>query len=237
MANDKNDLDLPIGALLPNWRPCEAPSRTELEGRYAKVVPLDPLVHASDLHAANLVDTEHRNWVYLAYGPFESEQDYRAWMRSTCLSPDPLFYAVTDRATGKATGLASYLRIARAVGVIEVGHINFAPSLQRTRAATEAMYLMVRHVFDDLGYRRVEWKCDALNGRSRRAALRLGFSYEGTFRQATVYKGRSRDTAWYSMLDGEWPKARAAFENWLDPTNFDSQGNQLESLGRVRADL
>ena len=151
-------------------------------------------------------------------------------MEAVCLGGDPLFHAVVDRNSGKAAGVASYLRIGPAVGVIETGHINYSPLLQRTPAATEAMYLMMRRVFDELGYRRYEWKCDSLNARSRRAAERLGFTYEGVFRQATLYKGRNRDTAWYSITDKEWPRLKYGFQAWLSPGNFDSDGCQRQSL-------
>jgi RimJ/RimL family protein N-acetyltransferase len=204
-----------------------------MEGRYCRVEPIDPDRHAADLHRANLEDAEHRIWTYLAYGPFETLADYRAWMAATCLSDDPLFHAVVDRARGTAAGVASFLRIDPPAGVIEVGHINFAPALQTTTAATEAMYLMMRRVFDELGYRRYEWKCDALNARSRRAAERLGFRFEGVFRQATIYKGRNRDTAWFSILDTEWPALRQAFQTWLEPGNFDAGGGQRQSLSEL----
>ena len=158
-------------------------------------------------------------------------------MMKTCLDDDPLFHAVVDRANGRATGVASYLRIEERAGVIEVGHINYAPPLQRTPASTEAMYLMMRRVFDELGYRRYEWKCDALNAPSRAAARRLGFRFEGIFRQATVYKGRNRDTAWFSVLDSEWPALKAAFERWLSPENFDEDGRQRQSLASLTVPL
>ena len=201
-----------------------------MHGKHCDVIPLTPDLHARDIHQANLLDRENRIWVYLAYGPFDTEEEYRKWMDETCLGDDPQFYAIADKATGKAAGLASYLRIDPNNGVIEVGHINFAPPLQRSIAATEAMYLMMTRVFDDLGYRRYEWKCDALNARSCRAAERLGFTYEGTFRQAMVYNGRNRDSAWYSIIDREWPKLRQKFRAWLDPANFDKAGKQRSRL-------
>ena len=171
-------------------------------------------------------------WTYMAYGPFAGAEAYLAWAAQSAASQDPLFHAILDRSTGKAVGVAAFLRIEPAVGVIEVGHIAFAPALQRTPAATEAMYLLMRRVFDELGYRRYEWKCDALNAPSRAAAARLGFTFEGVFRQATLYKGRNRDTAWYSIIDREWPRQKAAFEAWLDPANFDEQGRQRTPLAR-----
>jgi RimJ/RimL family protein N-acetyltransferase len=233
MTEHKNALGQPIGFPVPGWTARPRPPRTPMIGRHARVEPLDPDRHAADLHAANLTDKESRIWTYLAYGPFAELEDYRAWMKSTALGEDPLFHAVVDLATGRAAGVASYLRIDPPVGVIEVGHINYSPLLQKTRAATEAMYLMMARVFDELGYRRYEWKCDALNGPSRAAAERLGFTYEGIFRQATIYKGRNRDTAWYSITDREWPTVKRAFERWLDPANFDADGRQRQSLSAL----
>jgi RimJ/RimL family protein N-acetyltransferase len=208
-----------------------------MEGRFCRVEPIDLDRHAADLHAANRQDASGANWTYLAYGPFERIEDYRAWMATTCLGDDPMCHAVIDLATGRAVGVASYMRIDERAGVIEVGHINYAPPLQRTPASTEAMYLMMRRVFDELGYRRYEWKCDALNAPSRAAARRLGFRFEGIFRQATVYKGRNRDTAWFSIIDSEWPGLKAAFERWLRPENFDGAGRQRESLASLTGSL
>jgi RimJ/RimL family protein N-acetyltransferase len=229
-----NDHGDPVGTPLDHWQPREMPPRTPLRGAWCDVVPLDPGDHAADLHAANGMDREHRIWTYLAYGPFDSEPDYRAWMQATCLGADPMFFAVVDRRSGRAAGVASLMRIDPQNGVIEVGHINFSPVMQQSPAGTEAMYLLASRVFDELGYRRYEWKCDSLNRRSGAAALRLGFRYEGTFRQASVYKGRNRDTAWYSMLDSEWPAVRRAFEAWLDPANFDADGRQRQGLAGIR---
>jgi len=205
-----------------------------MEGRYVRLEPLDPDAHALGLYEAFALDAEGRGWTYLPYGPFADEVDFAAWMAEAAVSGDPLFYAILD-AAGAPVGMASYLRITPAIGTIEVGHLHFAPPLQRTRAATEAMYLMVRHALEELGYRRYEWKCDALNEASRRAAERLGFTYEGTHRQATIYKSRNRDTAWYSILDSEWPRLRAGFEAWLVPENFDAEGAQRTPLRVERA--
>jgi RimJ/RimL family protein N-acetyltransferase len=191
--------------------------------------PLDPARHAQDLFAANALDPEGRNFTYLLAGPFATLEEYRAWMEHQCMGSDPQFYAILDNQSGKATGVASYLRIVPAMGVIEVGHLNFSPLLQRTRAATEAMYLMMKNAFE-LGYRRYEWKCDSLNAPSRAAAERLGLSYEGIFRQAIVVKGRNRDTAWFAAIDGEWPQLKAEFERWLDPSNFEADGRQKTKL-------
>ncbi len=204
-----------------------------MEGRYCRVEAIDPEKHAADLHEANRADRENRIWTYLPYGPFEEEQAYKDWVAQACLGQDPLFHAVVDSSSGKTVGVASYLRIEPAVGVIEVGHINFAPALQKTAAATEAMYLMMRRVFDELGYRRYEWKCDDLNAGSKAAAARLGFQFEGIFRQATIYKERNRDTAWFAILDKDWPEIRRRMEAWLEPDNFDADGRQKQSLSEI----
>jgi RimJ/RimL family protein N-acetyltransferase len=198
-------------------------------------VPLDP-AHAEPLYDANARDAEGRMWTYLPYGPFASVDAYRRWVIEVAAADDPLFFAIVDTRSNRATGVASYLRIDPPAGAVEVGHIAYSPLLQRTPAATEAMYLMMRLAFE-LGYRRYEWKCDALNGGSRSAAERLGFSYEGMFRQARVYKGRNRDTAWYAAIDRDWPALDAAFRQWLSPSNFDAQGNQRISLRALTAPI
>lgn len=207
-----------------------------MAGRFCRIEPLDPDRHAEELHRAICLDQEGRNWTYMNYGPFDSFSTYRAWMERFCLGEDPLFHAIVDGVTKTAVGVASYHRIDPNVGVIEVGHLNYSPLLQRKPAATEAMYLMMKRAFE-LGYRRYEWKCDSLNAPSRAAAQRLGFSYEGIFRQATIYKGRSRDTAWYSVIDKEWPELSRAFTRWLDPENFDEQGRQRRRLSELTAPI
>ena len=232
-----NSLGQPIGHAVPDWKPVSPPPRTPMEGTFCRVEPLDIDVHGSDLFKAFRTDKDNRNWTYLGYGPFETEADFREWMASSCLGSDPLFHAIVDNETNKAVGVASYLRIEPAVGVIETGHIHYSPLLQRRPAATETMFLMMRRVFVELGYRRYEWKCDALNAPSRRAAERLGFRFEGIFRQATVYKGRNRDSAWYSILDREWPLLEHAFCQWLDPQNFDEHGQQKVSLAAFTANV
>lgn len=201
-----------------------------MTGRYCVVEPLQPGIHAADLYQAYMEDKEHRVWTYMPYGPFHTFENYRSWLESYCAGDDPLFHAVIDQKTSRATGVAGYLNVKPDVGVVEVGHINYSPRLQRTPSATEAMFLMMRRVFDELGYRRYEWKCDALNAASRRAAERLGFVFEGVFRQATIYKGRNRDTAWYSIIDAQWPALKNAFERWLEPGNLDAQGRQIKRL-------
>ena len=234
MTQNLNDLGQPVGPPLPDWQPRPRPPRTAMTGRFCRIEPLDPARHAMALFAANAEDKEGRNWTYLPVGPFARVEEYRAWMERVCRGEDPLFHAIIDGASGEPVGLASYLRIEPAIGVIEVGHITYSPRLQRKPAATEAMYLMMRRVFDELGYRRYEWKCDSFNAPSRAAAERLGFRFEGIFRQATVYKGRSRDTAWFSIIDGEWPALKRSFERWLAPENFDEAGRQKRRLGELR---
>lgn len=234
METPVNPLGQPVGFPLPDWTPRPLPPRTPMTGRFCRVEPLDTDRHAAQLFDACALDAEGRNWTYLGYGPFADIDAYRAWMMGAVAGSDPLFHAVVDGATGRAVGVASYLRIDRGSGVIEVGHLNFSPLMQRSPVATEAMALMMRRAFDELGYRRYEWKCDSLNAPSRAAAERLGFTYEGTFRQAIVYKGRNRDTAWYSITDRDWPAIRAAFDAWLDPANFDADGRQIRRLAELR---
>jgi RimJ/RimL family protein N-acetyltransferase len=233
MPELNNDLGQPIGFPVPDWQACEHPRGATMQGKLCRLEPVDLDKHASDLFAAFAQDQDQRNWTYLPYGPFATEEALRSWMFSTCLSDDPCFFSVIDLATGKALGVASYLRIEPGAGVIEVGHIHFSPLMQGKPISTEAMYLMMRQVFDVWAYRRYEWKCDALNQPSCASARRLGFMFEGVFRQATMYKQRNRDTAWFSILDTEWPTARAVFESWLDAENFDAGGRQKTSLSET----
>lgn len=226
----KNALGQSIGSDLSEWNGCNRPTKTAIKGKYCWLEPLNPEAHGSQLFDAFCLDSDGRNWTYLPYGPFDSLEEFHQWLEARCCGDDPLFYAVIDSNTGQAVGMASYLRIEPEVGVIEVGHIHFSPLLQRTPLATETMFLMMQRVFDELGYRRYEWKCDNCNGPSKAAALRLGFTSEGVFRQATIYKGRNRDTAWFSIIDTEWPKLKQAFQMWLDPNNFDAQGQQKQRL-------
>jgi len=209
------------------------PGRVVLEGRYVDLTPLDARLHGDALWEATRGEQNDALWQYLAEGPFRDREDFDKALEGMAASEDPLFFAILDRASERAAGRASYLRIDPKHGTIEIGSILYSPALQRTRGATEAMYLMARHAFEDLGYRRYEWKCNALNEPSRRAALRLGFTFEGIFRQHQIVKGRNRDTAWFSMLDGEWPRWKAAFELWLDPENFSAAGEQKRQLGEL----
>lgn len=218
------------------WRPVPAPAAgVVLEGRLVRLEPLDPGRHGAALYqAAQGPDADPALWDYLFVGPFAGPAEFGAYLKECAATRDPLFFAIVDRRTEQPAGMASYLRITPAHGVIEIGHIWFGTSIQRTPQATEAIYLLARHAFDDLGYRRLEWKCDSLNQRSRRAAERFGFRYEGLFRQHMVVKGRNRDTTWFAMLDEEWPVVRAAFEKWLAPENFDAAGQQQASLATIR---
>jgi RimJ/RimL family protein N-acetyltransferase len=233
MSETLNHIGQAIGAPLPDWTSRSLPIRTVLQGRFCRLEPLEPARHAADIYAALQADTDQRNWTYLPTGPFATLADFRVWADSVATVDDPIFFAVIDRATAKAAGYLSLMRIDTKHGVIEVGHINYAPALQRRPVATDAQYLVMRYVFDTLGYRRYEWKCNALNAPSRAAATRLGFTYEGTFRQCMVVKGHNRDTAWFSIVDSEWPPLKRAFEQWLAPGNFDPSGKQRESLSAL----
>jgi RimJ/RimL family protein N-acetyltransferase len=236
IPTEVNALGQPLGWRVDGWTAPPFPPREPMVGRTCRLEPLDAAAHAAQLHEANRRDRDGANWTYLPYGPFETLDAYATWAAAVAAAADPQFYAVIDLATGKPVGVASYLRIDPVAGSIEVGHIHYSPLLQRTVAATEAMYLMMKRAFD-LGYRRYEWKCNALNAPSRAAAMRLGFSYEGIFRQARVDKSRNRDTAWYAMIDSEWPALDVAFRRWLDPSNFDGQGRQRVSLSALTAPI
>jgi RimJ/RimL family protein N-acetyltransferase len=233
MAGRVNHLGQPIGEDV-DWAGAKTPPRSNMDGKYCRLEPIDIDRHAADLFEAFSSDETGGIWTYLFTDPFETETDLREWMTNACLGDDPLFHAVIDKRTDKAVGFATFMRINPVMGVIEVGNINFAPVLQRTPAATEAMFLMMQRAFNDLGYRRYEWKCDNLNAPSHKAAKRLGFTYEGLFRQALVYKGRNRDTAWFSIIDSEWPTLEKAFSAWLSEDNFDESGNQVEKLEEFR---
>ena len=218
----------PLGAPVKNWVSPARPSGETLAGQHVLLEPLSAERHAALLYRAYA--GEDHVWDYLPYGPFSSASQYHRWVRDSEGKADPYFFAVKGLAQEQWVGVASFLRINPEAGSIEVGHINFSPALQRTPAATEAIFLMMQWAFH-AGYRRFEWKCDALNGPSRRAAQRLGLSYEGVFRQATIVKGRNRDTAWFAAIDAEWPALKEAFEAWLSPRNFDAHGQQKERLG------
>jgi RimJ/RimL family protein N-acetyltransferase len=232
---DVNDLGQPLGRPIAEWEPPPHPPRDVMPGRFCRVEPLTERC-AKELYVADQDDTGAATWTYLPYGPFISFEAYREWLVRFCRGDDPSFYAIVNLRNGEARGVAAYMRIDPPAGAIEVGHVHFSPCLQRTPVATEAMYLMMQRAFT-LGYRRYEWKCDALNAPSRRAAQRLGFSFEGVFRQASVVKGRNRDTAWYSVVDREWPALREAFAQWCDPENFDEAGRQRRALSEMTRPL
>lgn len=210
---------------LDGWTARQRPGRVTLAGRYVRLEPLDPARHGDDLFAVRADDPEA--WRYMPDGPYPTRAAFQDWLDVKSALEDQIYHAVVEVETGRAEGRVSFMRMDPRNGVIETGAILFGPRLARTRGATEAIYLQARHVFDDLGYRRLEWKCDAENEPSRRAALRFGFVFEGIFRQHMVMKGRNRDTAWFAMLDRDWPARRAAFEAWLDPANFDAAGRQV----------
>jgi RimJ/RimL family protein N-acetyltransferase len=220
---------LPIGVKI-DATSAKRPVRTMHSGRYVIVAPLDPLAHAQSLYEGTHGANKEAFWLYMSEGPFADAAAFRAYLDKLAHTEDPLSFSIIDRATNRAVGHASYMRITPEHRVIEIGNIFYTPALAGTRGATEAMYLLAQHAFADLGYRRYEWKCNALNVRSRRAALRLGFAFEGLFRQHMIQKGRNRDTAWYSMLDTEWPSYKTAYEQYLTPQNFDAQGRELKGL-------
>ncbi len=232
MALDEHGLT--VGAPVPQWAGARPPARRVLEGRFCRLEPLDAARHGQVLWAAHSAAPDGRDWTYLSYERPASESAFLSLLGSMAVSNDPLHFAVVDAVSGRATGTLSLMRIDPTNGVIEVGHVNFSPALQRTTASTEAQYLLMRHVFDELGYRRYEWKCDSLNARSCASALRLGFTFEGIFRQAVVYKGRSRDTAWFSVIDTEWPALRQGFERWLEPANVSAGGARMLRLADCR---
>jgi RimJ/RimL family protein N-acetyltransferase len=224
----------PIGPAVAGWSSRPRPPRAELAGRYCRLEPINPQRHGADLYAAYMEAPDGRDWTYLFDERPERKTDFDAYLGELASSEDPLHFTIVERQSEKALGTAAFMRIDVRHGSIEVGWITFSPRLKQTAAATESMYLMMRLAFDELGYRRYEWKCDSLNAPSRSAAERYGFTFEGFFRNAVVYKGRSRDTAWYSITDQEWPRVRFAFQAWLDPTNFDERGRQKQRLQDLR---
>ena len=237
MSQHTNALGQPIGEPLPGWVARPFPPRTPMEGRFARLEPIDAARHTDELFDAFAESKDGRIWTYIAYGPFATKDALRALLAEREKVEDPMMYAIRDRRLDRALGVATHMRIDPPAGVIEVGGITYGPALQRTPVSTEAMFLMMRRAFDELGYRRYEWKCDALNAPSRAAAKRLGFRFEGVFKQATVYKGRNRDTAWFSIVDSEWPALRDAFTRWLAPDNFDATGGQRVRLSELTGPL
>ncbi|MDM2942112.1 GNAT family N-acetyltransferase [Citrobacter sp. Cm038] len=237
MPNIMNRFNQPVGAELSGWSGAKLPGEKSLEGRYCRLERISAERHAADLYEAYCEAPDERDWTYLPSGPFESEVSYRTSLQSAETLRDPLHYAVIDKASGKPSGTVALMRIDPANGVIEVGYVTYSPRMKRTRISTEVMALLLRYVFEELRYRRLEWKCDSLNAPSRAAAERFGFRFEGIFRQAVVYRGRNRDTAWYSIIDGEYPALRIAYEKWLAADNFDDDGNQQEKLGNLIAKM
>jgi RimJ/RimL family protein N-acetyltransferase len=237
VSEHRNQYDQPIGPAVAGWSERARPPRHALHGRYSCLEPVDPHRHAADLFAAYIDAADARDWTYLFQERPETSSSFLDYLTDLAKSEDPLHYTIVDTETAKPVGTAALMRIDPVHGVIEVGSIAYSPRIKRTRAGTEAMYLLMRLVFDELGYRRYEWKCDSLNGPSRAAARRYGFTFEGIFRKAIVYKGRSRDTAWYSIIAEEWPRIRSAFDTWLDPKNFDEGGHQKRALEAMRPSL
>ncbi|GGE25157.1 acetyltransferase GCN5 [Aureimonas endophytica] len=220
---------------LSHWTPRPLPGTTAIAGRFVTAEPITDARRFDELFEAYAADRDGALWRWLPYGPFASREAFHVFAEKTYRGADPLFHALIPAETGRAAGVAALMRLDAANGVAEVGHIALSPALQRRPAATEAQYLLMRRVFDELGYRRYEWKCNDRNEPSKRAAERLGFSFEGLFRQHLVVKGENRDTAWFSIIDSEWPELKAAFEAWLVPENFDGEGRQRRSLGEIRA--
>ncbi len=220
----------PVGPVVDPLPAGMRPDRRTLFGRSVNVEPIEVARHAFDLYHSFQDDSEGRIWTYLGYGPFKDYDSFRAWLVEREASADPFFYAIVPKRTGKAAGMASLMRMAPEHGTIEVGHIWMSNALKQTREATEAIYLLMRHGLTGLGNRRLEWKCDALNAPSRKAAERFGFTFEGIFRKHYIVKGRNRDTAWFSIVDSEWPAIDAAFQAWLADANFDAEGRQRQRL-------
>ena len=225
-----NELGQPIGDALPNFKPGDLPKMERLEGRYVIVECLSKDKHGADLYEVYGPDSPANMWTYLFQNPVQSQEEWSALLDQMLAAQDRFYYAIVDKESGKALGTFALMRINRGSRVIEVGSVTYSPQLKRTRLATEAQYLLARYVFEGLEYRRYEWKCDALNQPSRYAAERLGFIYEGTFRQAVVYKGRNRDTDWLAMIDKDWPAVKIRLEKWLSPDNFDENGQQIKAL-------
>ena len=234
--NITNKYGQSLGIPVPNWEAPNPPAEINSSGNHCRLELLSAKKHAIELYTANAEDASTESWTYLPYGPFTSIQDYTQWLTEQASKSDQQFYAIIDLKTNKAVGLSAFLRISPPAGSIEVGHLKFSPLMQRTPISTEAMYLMMKHAFE-LGYRRYEWKCNDLNQPSRSAAKRLGFQFEGIFRQALIVKEHNRDTAWFSVIDSEWPALAVAFEQWLSPMNFNEEGVQVERLSDIRDSL
>lgn len=229
MTEQLNEFKQPVGKAI-HWKTAELPGSQPLTGQLCRIERLDMDRHAVDLYQSYPSVPDARHWTYLPYGPFDTLESYQDFLRTIVKSSDPLHYAVIDLVTGKAVGTFALMRIDVKNGVIEVGHVVYSPRMQRTSLSTETMFLLLKYVFEDLGYRRLEWKCDSLNAPSRTAAQRYGFTFEGIFRQAAVTRGRNRDTAWYSIIDSEYQGLRNAYSQWLAPLNFNGEGHQINKL-------
>ena len=220
---------------LKNWQPRPRPARVVLEGRYVRLEPLNPDVHGDGLFATSSVPDAGGRFAWLPETPPQSRAEFQSWLDKAAASEDPLYFVVVDKASGEVVGRQTFLRIDPANGVIEIGHVYWGPKMARTRGATEAQFLFAQYALGDLGYRRHEWKCNDRNAPSKRAAERFGFQFEGIFRQHMIVKGENRDTAWYAMIDKEWPALARAYNAWLDPANFDADGNQKRRLEELRS--
>jgi RimJ/RimL family protein N-acetyltransferase len=225
-----NEFNQIVGCEVKNWHKAEMPQKVSIQGQFCILEPLDIDKHSFKLFETLSIDNQGESWTYLPYGPFANCDEFQSWIKSTTSEPDTILYAVLNAKSQLPIGIAGFLRINPEHGVIEVGHLHYSTLLKKTPAATEAMYLMMKYAFENLGYRRYEWKCNSLNQASRNAALRLGFKFEGIFRQNHVFKNRNRDTAWFSIIDSEWPEIKEKFQKWLSPSNFDSAGNQIVKL-------
>lgn len=230
--NQKNQFGQLLGNLVEDWSPRQKP-KAIIQGRYCMLETIEINKHAAKLFNVLSIDNQGESWTYLPYGPFDNLNEFTEWLQITTLENDTLLYAILDSKTKEPVGVSGFLRINQEHGVIEIGHIHFSKLLKQTSLATEAIYLMLRYAFDELGYRRCEWKCNDLNEPSRRAAQRFGFTFEGVFRQNYVLKNRNRDTAWFSIIDREWPGLKEKFEKWLNPTNFDASDKQILRLNEV----
>lgn len=235
MSINLNGFQQPVGTALPGWKSARLPTGKTLEGCYCRLERIRAEHHAAQLYDAYSEAPDERDWTYLPSGPYKTFKSLHAYLLDVETVTDPMHYAVIDLASGQAVGTFALMRIDAANGVIEMGYVTYSPRMKRTRISTEVISLLLSYVFEELGYRRFEWKCDSLNAPSRAAAERYGFTFEGIFRQAIVTRGRNRDTAWYSIINSEYPALRTAYENWLGPSNFDSNGRQREKLGKFIA--
>ncbi|MEM6049860.1 GNAT family protein [Erwinia sp. P7711] len=234
MTQRVNKYQQPIGEAIEEWSVRPRPERVVLSGRFCRLEPLESEKHFNDLYEAYGKAPDGRDWTYMFTGPFEDENQFRGHLNAAATSSDAVHFAVIDLKNSRAVGTLALMRIEPVHGVMEVGHVTFSPALKRTPLSTEAHFLLMTYAFDRLGYRRYEWKCDSLNAPSRKAAERLGFTFEGIFRQALIYKGRTRDTAWFSIIDSEWQTLRTGFERWLSAGNFDADGQQIQRLSTLR---